>query len=433
MGAHGFIKVRRKKERERPVAERVQDFREIAIAPSQIDLREQAARCIDCGIPFCHRKCPLGNLIPEWNQLVTSGELDEAMARLEQTNNFPEVTSRVCPAPCEAACVLEIERDGVAIKLVERGLSDRIEERGFRPHRLAPPTGHRVAVVGSGPGGLAAAQELARMGHETHVFEKDDRLGGLLRYGIPDFKLEKGLLDRRLAQLAAEGVAFRTSTVPSAKELRAFDAVVLAIGARKAHELPIPGRHLRGVRLAMDFLERQNRIVAGDAVSEDSLDARGKRVVVIGSGDTGSDCIGTAIRQGAASVVQLAYKPAPGVERSPDNPWPEWPLVYRTSSSQEEGAERQFSIVTRAFRGTNTVEAIEAVRVDDGVPLEIPCDLALLALGYGKQKDAVLELCGEPNVFLAGDAERGASLVVWAIADGRRAAERADGYLRKTP
>jgi glutamate synthase (NADPH/NADH) small chain len=480
---HAFLKLGRAKEKDRAIDERKRDWRELVVPAKMEDVRAQASRCMDCGIPFCHAApdvapragtapaggCPLGNLIPEWNDLVYRGRMDEAVARLHATNNFPEVTGRVCPAPCEAACVLNIDGAPVTIKTIERTIAD------FAIDSLAPViararSGRRVAIIGSGPAGLAAAQELARRGHDVTVLEKDDRIGGLLRYGIPDFKMEKALLDRRMDQMRAEGVVFRTGvdagTSVTASGLRAsFDAVVLTTGARVARDLAIEGRDLGGVAFAMDFLTQQNKRVAGDLVPEEgALRADGKHVVVIGGGDTGSDCIGTSLRQGAKSVVQLELMPKPPLVRMPSNPWPEWPLVLRTSSSQEEGAERDFAVSTRAFVAGDAVTGfgarvafIEAVRVDfvggkmvdaPGGLLRIPCELALLAMGFvgperaglvadlgvaldarGNVRSASSGATSVPGVFVAGDASRGQSLVVWAIADGRRVARGVDAYL----
>lgn len=461
----GFLKVKRAKAVDRAPGERVGDYREITVEPPAGDLRAQASRCMDCGIPFCHRACPLGNLIPEFNDLVWRGRMSDAVRVLASTNNFPELTGRVCPAPCEASCVLALEEAPVTIKDVERAIAHVMFEGPLVPVIAKERTGRRVAVVGSGPAGLAAAQQLARVGHDVVVFERDDRLGGLVRYGIPDFKLEKEVIDRRLAQLAAEGVVFRTGVdvgrdLGKDELLATFDAVVLCIGARVPRDLPVPGRELGGVHFAMEFLEQQNRRVAGDVVAEDgAILAGGKHVVVIGGGDTGSDCVGTANRQRAATVTQLELMPKPPLVRMPDNPWPAWPLVLRTSSSQEEpsadGArcERGFAIMTKAFlpdaAGTKLAK-LTAVRVElaggtvrelPGSALEIPCELALLAMGFvGPEERGLVEELGlaldprgnvvtdasgatsTPRVFAAGDASRGQALVVWAIADGRRVA-----------
>jgi glutamate synthase (NADPH/NADH) small chain len=474
----GFLKVSRGKPVERPVDERLQHYGEFTEPAAPEELRAQASRCMDCGIPFCHQGCPLGNLIPEWNDLVYRGRLDEAVLRLEETNNFPEVTGRVCPAPCEASCVLNIDDNPVTIKVVEKSIADHALAAGtLVPRRPSVRLGQRVAVVGSGPAGLAAAQQLARAGYEVTVLEKDDRLGGLLRYGIPDFKMEKHLIDRRLDQMKAEGVLFRTQVDVgvdvTGEELRArYDAVILAGGARRPRDLPITGRALGGVHFAMDFLTQQNRRVAGDVVpAEGAILAGGKNVVVIGGGDTGSDCVGTSLRQGASSVVQLELMPKPGLVRMPTNPWPAWPLVLRTSSSHAEGAKvltRDWAVMTRAFHaptgdgggGDTKVGRLEAVRVElsggqvrelPGTPFDIPCDLALLAMGFtgpepgtligqlGVALDARGNVAIGPDgatsvagVFAAGDMSRGQSLVVWAIADGRRAAATVDRYLRAT-
>jgi glutamate synthase (NADPH/NADH) small chain len=407
-------------------------------------------------------------LIPEWNDLVYRGRIDEAVARLHATNNFPEVTGRVCPAPCEASCVLNIEETPVTIKMVEKTIGDHAIAAGFAPRPSSTKSGRRVAVIGSGPAGLAAAQQLARAGHDVVCFERDDRIGGLLRYGIPDFKMEKGILDLRAEQMRAEGVSFQTGVEIgrglSAQTLaRDFDAIVVAVGARKPRDLAIPGRELAGVHFAMEFLEQQNRRVAGDRIDGDIL-ATGKHVVVIGGGDTGSDCIGTSVRQGAASVAQLELMPKPPLVRVPANPWPEWPLVLRTSSSQEEGADRDWAVSTKRFVGEGAVTHLETVRVKfesgkmheiEGSAHLIPCDLALLAMGFvgaergdgaagdrpkGSPLAEELSLAYDPRgnlvaapargIFVAGDASRGQSLVVWAIAEGRRAAADVDAYLR---
>jgi glutamate synthase (NADPH/NADH) small chain len=455
----GFLKLGREKEKERSVDERLHDWRELTVAAPDEDVRAQASRCMDCGIPFCHQGCPLGNLIPEWNDLVWSGRIEDAAVRLQATNNFPEVTGRVCPAPCEASCVLNMENTPVTIKTIERTIADKAAV--YAPQRARAKSGKRVAVVGSGPAGLACAQQLARTGHAVTVFERDDRIGGLLRYGIPDFKMEKGILDLRVEQMEAEGVRFETGACVDASRLREFDASVLAMGARVPRDLAVAGRDLGGVHFAMEFLTQQNRRVAGDTVPEaGAILATGKHVVVIGGGDTGSDCIGTSLRQGAASVVQLELLPKPPLVRMPENPWPEWPLVLRTSSSQEEGCDRDWSVSTRALRGENgRVVALEAVRVTfeggklrevEGTAFEIPCELVLLAMGFtGPERPGLVEELGValdargnvksdasgatsvPGVFAAGDVSRGQSLVVWAIADGRRVAAGVDAHLRR--
>jgi glutamate synthase (NADPH/NADH) small chain len=461
----GFLKVTRVEEDERPIEERVRDWTEIILPAPQAQVGEQASRCMDCGIPFCHQGCPLGNLIPEWNDLVHKGRLDLAVTRLLATNNFPEVTGRICPAPCEASCVLNLRDEPVTIKTIERTIADHGFAHGaLTPRPAAVRTGHRVAVVGSGPSGLAAAQQLARSGHDVVLFERDDRIGGLLRYGIPDFKMEKHVIDARIDQMRAEGVTFRAGVdvghdLGADRLLREFDAVVLAMGARAPRDLVAPGRQLAGVHFAMTFLMQQNRRVAGDVVdSASAILATGKRVVVIGGGDTGSDCVGTSFRQGAASVTQLELMPRPNLTRMPNNPWPEWPLVLRTSSSQEEGANRDWAVSTRGFRDEGgRVAGLEAARVTfqggkmvpvEGGDLFIPCELVLLAMGFvGPERSGLIEDLGLtldlrgnvrsdasgatsiPGVFAAGDVSRGQSLVVWAIADGRRVAAGVDAWL----
>jgi glutamate synthase (NADPH/NADH) small chain len=470
----GFIKVAREEEDERAVDDRVHDWRELVVHASAETVRAQASRCMDCGIPFCHQGCPLGNLIPEWNDLVHRGRMDEAVRRLLATNNFPEVTGRVCPAPCEASCVLNIREEPVTIKTIERTIADhefaasRAVGGGLRPQPARVRTDKSVAVVGSGPAGMAAAQQLARAGHAVVLFERDDRIGGLLRYGIPDFKMEKDIIDARIRQMEAEGVEFRTGVavgldVEGPQLVHDFDAVLLAMGSRVPRDLPVPGRELRGVHFAMEFLVQQNRRIAGDVVgAAGSILATGKHVIVIGGGDTGSDCVGTSIRQGAASVTQLELMPKPALVRIPSNPWPEWPLVLRTSSSQEEGMDRDWAVSTRAFGGkAGRVASLLATRVvlEGGkmrpVPdseLSLPCDLALLAMGFvGPDRGGIVEQLGValdargnvktdaagtttvPGVFAAGDAARGQSLVVWAIADGRRVAAGVDAWLRRSP
>jgi glutamate synthase (NADPH/NADH) small chain len=467
----GFLKIKRSKSQERPPSERLEDYAEFVVEPPESELQAQASRCMDCGIPFCHQGCPLGNVIPEFNDLVHRGRMADAVRVLHSTNNFPEVTGRVCPAPCEASCVLNIDNVPVTIKDVERTISRAAIEDGLggglTPVVAPMRTGKRVAVIGSGPAGLAAAQQLARAGHDVVVYERDDRIGGLLRYGIPDFKMEKGIIDLRIEQMRAEGCEFEVSvdignTVHAAELLASFDAVVLATGSRVPRDLPVPGRELEGVVFAMDFLVQQNARVAGDVVSDErAILATAKNVVVIGGGDTGSDCVGTSNRQGATSVSQLELLPKPPLVRMPENPWPAWPLVLRTSSSQEEGCARDFSVMTKAFvadASGKRVAKIAAARAElaggsireiPGSDFDIPCDLALLAMGFtGPERGGIVSELGlaldargnivsdatgatsVPRVFAAGDASRGQSLVVWAIADGRRVAAGVDAWLR---
>ena len=459
----GFLEIDRQKPTSRPVEERLHDWREFVLPLAEPKLRDQGARCMDCGIPFCHDGCPLGNLIPDWNDHVYNGRFDAALRALHATNNFPEVTGRVCPAPCETSCVLNLEKEPVTIKTIERAIIDRALERGpLKPQRSPVRTGKRIVVVGSGPAGLAAAQQLARRGHDVTVLEKDDRIGGLLRYGIPDFKMEKTLIDRRMEQMAAEGVRFVTGVHcgvdVSGDELRAkYDAVVLCGGAMMPRDLPLPGRELGGVHFAMEFLTQQNRRVAGETIDDGEILAGGKRVVVLGGGDTGSDCVGTSLRQGAAHVLSLELLPRPPDDRAARNPWPQWPLVYRTSSSHEEGGERDFAVMTKRLVGeSGRIVAIEAVRIElrdlkvvelPGTELTIPCDLLLLAMGFtGPVKAGLLEQLGVAldargnvavsngrtsvdGVFAAGDMSRGQSLVVWAIAEGRKVAAEIDTWL----
>jgi glutamate synthase (NADPH/NADH) small chain len=453
----GFLKNARELPPRRPVDIRISDWREVYEDFAAERTERQAARCMDCGIPFCHNGCPLGNLIPEWNDLVYRGEWAEAADRLHATNNFPEFTGRLCPAPCESACVLGINADPVAIKQVEVEIVDRAwAEGGVVPVPPVALTGFTVAVVGSGPAGLAAAQQLTRAGHQVTVFERDDAIGGLLRYGIPEFKMEKAHLDRRLAQMAAEGTRFEAGTaVESAAQLEGFSAVVLAGGARVARDLPVPGRELSGIYQAMEFLPLANRHGAGSPVS-----AAGKHVVIIGGGDTGADCLGTSHRQGAASVTQLEIMPRPPQARAGNQPWPTYPMIYRVSSAHEEGGERVYAASTEEFVGGPDGE-VRALRLTEvafeggrfapvpGSRREIPCDLALLAMGFtGAEKPGLLTDLGVqfdqrgnvardasyqtsvPGVFAAGDIGRGQSLIVWAIAEGRSAAAAVDQYLR---
>jgi glutamate synthase (NADPH/NADH) small chain len=462
----GFLEYSRETPQRRPVEERIRDFFEIELPFPEPKVRTQAARCMDCGVPFCHTGCPLENLIPDWNDAVWNGRFEEAARLLHSTNNFPEITGRVCPAPCEASCVLGINQPAVTIKQVEKFIAERAWREGWvRPLPPVERTGKRVAVVGSGPAGLAAAQELNRAGHWVTVFEKADRIGGLLRYGIPDFKLEKHILDRRLAQLSAEGVVFRTnacvgSNVPVEDLRREFDAIVLAGGAEQPRDLNVPGRHLRGVHFAMEFLSQQNRRVAGDWIDPaQEILATGKHVVIIGGGDTGADCLGTCHRQKAASVHQLEIMPEPPRERSPETPWPLWPRQLRVESSHEEGGVRLWSVKTIELLGDERghVRALRAVRVgpppsftpipDSEFTLE--ADLVLLAMGFtGPVRSGLIEQLGleldergnvrtdgnymtsVPGVFAAGDMRRGQSLVVWAIREGRQAARAVDRWLR---
>jgi glutamate synthase (NADPH/NADH) small chain len=461
----GFLEYARLDARKRPPAERIRDWREIELPVVDERLVEQAARCMDCGIPFCNHGCPLGNLIPEWNDHACHGRFAEAEQSLYSTNNFPEITGRVCPAPCEAACVLGIDQDPVSIKLLERSIADRAFARTrFAPEPPRSRTGKKVAVVGSGPAGLSAAQELNRRGHSVAVFEKADRLGGLLTYGIPDFKLEKHWVRARIEQMRAEGVEFFTNVNvgealrPEAL-LRDYHALCLAIGSRQPRDLAVPGRELSGIHFAMDFLTQQNRRLAGDRISDsEAILATGKRVVVIGGGDTGSDCVGTSHRQGAASVVSLEIMPRPPDRRAPSTPWPAWPLVFRTSTSHEEGGTREFAVMTERFSGEDgRVKKVHTVRVESragrleriaGTEHELEAELVLLALGFvhpvaeGLLQDLAVALdrrgnvatdaelaTNVPGVFAAGDCQRGQSLVVWAIADGRRAARAIDRYL----
>lgn len=461
----GFMEYRRQTADKRPTGERIKDYREFELPVVGQELQQQAARCMDCGVPFCNTGCPLGNLIPDWNDHVYTNQPARAIQSLHATNNFPEFTGRVCPAPCEPACVLGINDDPVSIKLIERSIADRAwNEELVHPEPASRRTGKKVAVVGSGPAGLAAAQQLARAGHDVTLFERDDRLGGLLTYGIPDFKLEKWLVQRRVEQMAAEGVTFKTGVNVgydvTGSDLQAeFDAICLCHGSRTPRDLPVPGRDLRGVHFAMDFLEQQNRRVAGSAINGADILATGKHVVVLGGGDTGSDCIGTSHRQGAASVTSFEIMPRPPDEAASSTPWPLWPLKLRTSSSHEEGGDRDWSVSTESFvgDGDGNVTALKCVRVQfkdgrfeplPGSEFEVKADLVLLAMGFvHPEHGGVIDQLGVelnprgnvqvdermmtnvPGVFSAGDMQRGQSLVVWAIADGRRAAQAIDRYL----
>ncbi|HEX2904182.1 MAG TPA: glutamate synthase subunit beta [Jatrophihabitans sp.] len=460
----GFLKHERRLPPRRPVAVRIQDWREVYEPSDDAVTREQASRCMDCGIPFCHNGCPLGNLIPEWNDLVYRDEWQDAITRLHATNNFPEFTGRLCPAPCEASCVLGISQDPVTIEQVEKEIIEKAWANGWvTPVPPARLSGKSVAVVGSGPAGLAAAQQLTRAGHRVTVFERADRIGGLLRYGIPEFKMEKRVVDRRIQQMVAEGTEFRTGVDVgvdiSAAELRAgFDAVVLAGGATAWRDLPIPGRELAGIHQAMEFLPPANRVQLGD-LPESPISAAGKRVVIIGGGDTGADCLGTSHRQGAASVHQFEIMAKPPTARSSDNPWPTWPLIYRTASAHEEGGERVFAVNTERFLddGNGNVSGLLAHEVEfaggrfvkvEGSDFELPADLVLLAMGFvGPERDGLLTELGVEftergtvardeafatnldGVFVTGDMGRGQSLIVWAIAEGRSAAAAVDRYL----
>jgi glutamate synthase (NADPH/NADH) small chain len=458
----GFLEIAREDRSYEKVAERVGNYREFVKPLSDEKMQAQGARCMDCGIPFCHNGCPVNNLIPDWNHLVYKGRWREALGVLHSTNNFPEFTGRICPAPCEAACTLNFNDDAVTIKSIECAIVDRGWSEGWiQPEMPVRKTNKKIAIVGSGPAGLAAAQQLARTGHSVTVFEKDDRIGGLLRYGIPDFKMEKHLIDRRIAQMEAEGVVFKVSCnvgvdVTAAQLQKDFDAVLLTGGAQVPRDLPVPGRELAGVYFAMDFLSQNNKRVAGDTISADQIiSAKGKHVVVIGGGDTGSDCIGTSVRHGAASVTQLEIMPRPPEQENKPLVWPYWPLKFRTSSSQEEGVERDFAVATKAFAGKDgKVVAQKIVRLENGkeVPdseFELKADLVLLAMGFvhptqdGIVKDLAVKLdprgnvqadtvkyqTSTPKVFAAGDMRRGQSLVVWAIREGRQAARAVDEFL----
>ncbi len=461
----GFLEHERESPARRPIFERVNDWFEVYREFPTENLQEQASRCMDCGVPFCHTGCPVNNLIPDWNDRVWKGRWREAARMLHSTNNFPEFTGRICPAPCEAACVLGINNNPVTIKLVEQNIIDRAFEEGWvLPEPPRRRTGKKVAIVGSGPAGLAAAQQLNRAGHLVTVFEKEDRLGGLLRYGIPDFKMEKSAVDRRLEQLLAEGIEFRTNfkigTQMSGEELqRSFDAVLLAMGAEQPRDLPIPGRELNGIHYAMDYLTQQNRRGAGDRVpSAEEISAAGKRVVIIGGGDTGADCLGTAHRQKAEAVHQLQIHPMPPEDRHPTTPWPLWPLQLRVEAAHEEGGFREWSVLTTHFSGDEdgSVKKLHCVRVGPKPALErvpdsefyLDADLVLVAIGFsGPVRQGLLEqlpleldargnvrtdgkfMTSVPGIFSAGDARRGQSLVVWAIAEGRKAAHHIDHFL----
>ncbi|TNF85916.1 MAG: glutamate synthase subunit beta [Gammaproteobacteria bacterium] len=468
--ATGFIEIRRRDREYAAVADRLEHYNEFVIPLGDEATRDQAARCMDCGIPFCHNGCPVNNIIPEWNDLVYRDRWREALDVLHSTNNFPEFTGRLCPAPCEESCTLNLDDEPVTIKTIECAIVDRGWQEGWiEPQVPVRRSGKRVAVVGSGPAGLACAQQLARTGHRVAVFEKNRRMGGLLRYGIPDFKMEADKVDRRIAQMQAEGIRFRPNShigvnVPVSDLLSDYDAVVLACGSEKPRDLEIPGREAAGVHFAMDFLTQQNRRVSGEAVSDDDILAKGKNVIVIGGGDTGADCVGTSNRQGAASVTQLEIMPRPPEREDKLLTWPNWPLKLRTSTSHHEGCERDWSVATRSIRSENgIVTGLELVRLEwkqgetgqmrmseiEGSEFTIEADLILLAMGFvhpvheGLLADLGVELDQRGNVeaseadyrssvdkvFACGDARRGQSLVVWAIREGRQAARSVDRFL----
>jgi glutamate synthase (NADPH) small chain len=459
----GFLEIDRQERKYAPAADRVRHYNEFIIPLSDEGTRNQAARCMDCGIPYCQSGCPVNNQIPDWNDLVYNNRWEEASRNLHSTNNFPEFTGRICPAPCEASCTLNIDDNPVTIKSIECAIVDRAWAEGWLKPEIAPEkTGKKIAVVGGGPAGLAAAQQLARAGHNVHLFEKNRKVGGLMRYGIPDFKMEKHHIDRRVTQMEAEGVTFHYGThigvTQDAQQLvDSFDAVLMTGGAEKPRDLPIPGRELAGIYPAMDFLPQQNRRVSKESPLDNKpILAGGKHVIVIGGGDTGSDCIGTSHRQGALSVTQLEIMPRPPEKENKLLVWPDWPLKFRTSSSQQEGAERDFSVVTKSFTGENgEVKKLHCVRVDGkmqlvaGTEFELKADLVLLAMGFlGPVQEGMLASLGVkldgrgnveanvmnykssiPKVFSAGDMRRGQSLVVWAIREGRQAARAVDEFL----
>ena len=460
--ATGFLEIGRRDPDERAVEERVNDFRSIEKRLPVVAAGEQARRCMGCGVPFCHSGCPLGNVIPDFNDAAERGHWKEAFAALDRTNNFPEITGRICPAPCEAACVLGINDEPVTIEAIEREIADQAFEHGWvKAQAIGRESGKRVAVVGSGPAGLAAAQQLRRAGHRVTIYERAEAPGGLLRFGIPDFKLEKIWIDRRLAQITGEGVEVRCGETVDADRMSAlrqqYDAVLVATGATVPRDLDLPGRSLRGIHFAMDFLTAQNRVVRG-TLDATPISASGKNVVILGGGDTGSDCLGTAIRQGARSVTQIELLPRPPEARAVETPWPLWPTLFRVSSSQEEGGQRSFALRTVRFVGEDSVRAIECVEVEraggalvdvSGTERVIQTDMVLLALGFTGPERAPLEAMGvldarglvaadamtfrtsANDVFACGDARRGQSLVVWAIWEGRQAARALDLHLTR--